>query len=95
MLKDIINPVTTENFVVLTFTRITFGVISGQLMVANSIVHHLMEKKTAASKKIEEDVYIENFFTGSNKNRTISTANLSKNQINLSQYANQSQSMVS
>ena len=95
MLKDIINPVTTENFVVLTFTRIPFGVISGQLMLANSIVHHLMEKRTAASKKIEEDVYIENLFTGSYKNRKISTANLSKNQINLSQYANQSQIMGS
>ena len=69
-LKDITKPVTTENIVVLTFTRIPFGVISSQFILAATIVHHLMEKGTAVSKKIEKDIYVDNMITGTNTERS-------------------------
>ena len=63
-MKDITNAVTTEKIAVLRFTRIPFGVISSRfILVATIAPHHLMEKETAVSKKIEKDVYVDNLIT--------------------------------
>ena len=40
--------------------------ISSQLILFASIVHHLMEQGTAASKKIKKDIYVDNLITGIN-----------------------------
>ena len=63
-MKDFTNAVTTEKIAVLRFTRIPFGVISSRfILVATVAPHHLMEKETAVSKKIEKDVYVDNLIT--------------------------------
>ena len=69
-LKDITKPAATENMAVLRFTRISFGVISSQFILAATIVHHLMEKETAVSKKIKNDVYVDNLIIGTNTERS-------------------------
>ena len=69
-MKDITKPVTTENVAVPRFTRIPFGVISSQFILAATIVHHLMEKGTAVSKKIGKDIYVNNLITGTNTEKS-------------------------
>ena len=58
-MKDITKPVTTENIAVLRFTRIPFGVISSQFVLAPTIIHHIIEKGAAFSKRIEKVAYVE------------------------------------
>lgn len=71
-MKDFTNADTTEKIAVLRFTRIPFGVISTSrfILVATIAPHHLMEKETVVSKKIEKDVYVDNLITGTKTERS-------------------------
>ena len=61
---------TTENIAVLRFTRIPFGMIFSQCILAATIVHHLMKKGTAVPKKTEKDIHVDNLITGTNTERS-------------------------
>ena len=69
-LKDIIKPAPTEIIAILRFTRMPFGLIFSQFILAAAIVHHFMQKRTATSKKIEKDIYVDNLITGTNTERS-------------------------
>ena len=47
-------------------TRISFGIISSQLILAATIVCHLQSKKGPVAKKLMKDLYVDNLITGTN-----------------------------
>lgn len=51
MVEGYHKPVTTENIAVLIFTRIPFGVITSQCILAATIVHHIMRKGPMFQRK--------------------------------------------
>ena len=65
-LKDINKPVISSNIDIFRFTRIIFGIVSGQFILAATIVYHLRSKKGPIAKKLMKDLYVDNLITGTN-----------------------------
>ena len=65
-LKDINKPVISSNIDIFRFTRIIFGIVSSQLILAATIVYHLRSKKGPIAKKLMKDLYVDNLITGTN-----------------------------
>ena len=65
-LKDINKPVISSNIDIFRFTRIIFGIVSSQFILAATIVYHLRSKKGPIAKKLMKDLYVDNLITGTN-----------------------------
>ena len=65
-LKDINKPVISSNIDIFRFTRIIFGIVSSQFILAVTIVYHLRSKKGPIAKKLIKDLYVDNLITGTN-----------------------------
>ena len=62
-LKDINKPVISSNIDIFRFTRIIFGIVSSQFILAATIVYHLQSKKGPIAKKLMKDLYVDNLIT--------------------------------
>ena len=62
-LKDIKKPVISSNIDIIRFTRIIFGIVSSQFILAATIVYHLQSKKGPIAKKLMKDLYVDNLIT--------------------------------
>ena len=65
-LKDINKSVIPSNIDVFRFTRIPFGIISRQFILAATIVYHLQSKKGPIAKQLMKNLYMGNLITGTN-----------------------------
>ena len=65
-LKDINKPVISSNIDIFRFTRIIFGIVCSQFILAATIVYHLRSKKGPIAKKLMKDLYVDNLITGTN-----------------------------
>ena len=65
-LRDVTKPATDENIITYRFTRIPFGVISSPFLLSATIAYHLNEIGTPVSKKIKENIYVDNLISGAN-----------------------------
>ena len=65
-LKDINKPVISSNIDIFRFTRIIFGIVSSQFILAVTIAYHLRSKKGPIAKKLMKDLYVDNLITGTN-----------------------------
>ena len=65
-LKDINKPFIPSNIDIFRFTRIPFGIISSQFILAATIVYHLRSKKGPIAKQLMKDLHVDNLITGMN-----------------------------
>ena len=61
-LKDINKPVIPSNNDIFRFSRISFGIISSQFILAATIAYHLRSKKGPIAKKMMKDLYKGNLY---------------------------------
>ncbi|XP_063544905.1 uncharacterized protein LOC134753073 [Cydia strobilella] len=65
-LKDTSKPVSQDNLLYLRFCRVPFGVISSPFLLNATIKHHLSKAEDQQVKQKANDIYVDNFVSGSN-----------------------------
>ena len=63
-LKNINEPFSEENIIVLRSCRVIWGIVSSAFLLGATIYHRLCKEKSPVSSDVERNLYVDNLITG-------------------------------